>query len=151
MKIETRVFENGGTIPLHYSKYGDNVSPPLTFVDVPDKTRSLVFIMDDRDAPDGLFTHWVLFNIGPAVRELPEDTVPADARQGKNGWGEACYGGPRPPDREHRYFFRLFALDLSLTLPEGASREEVERAMQGHIIARAEYMGRHAPHVTTAP
>src|SRR4051812_24814809 len=148
MKIETRAFGNGETIPMHYSKYGDNISPPLTFVDVPDKARSLVLIMDDPDAPHGLFTHWVLFNLGPALRELPEDTVPADARQGKNSWGEACYGGPRPPDREHRYFFKLYALDVSLGLPNGATREEVERAMQGHIIAQAEYMGRHAPHAT---
>jgi Raf kinase inhibitor-like YbhB/YbcL family protein len=145
MKIETRAFGPGETIPLRYSKYGDNLSPPLTFADVPDKARSLVLIVDDPDAPKGLFTHWVLFNLGPALRELPEDTVPADSRQGKNGWGEAGYGGPRPPDREHRYFFRLYALDESLGLPDGAAREEVERAMSGHVIAQAEYMGRHAP------
>ena len=145
MKIQSDAFGHGETIPMRHAKKGDNVSPSLTFAEVPTKACSLVLIMDDPDAPRGLFTHWVVFNIGPAVRQLPEDTVPDGARQAKNGWGEPRYGGPQPPDREHRYFFRLFALDVSLGLADGVSREEVERAMQGHIIAQAELMGRYAP------
>jgi hypothetical protein len=145
MKIESTAFKEGATIPSRHAKQGENKSPALTFTDVPEKARSLVLIMDDPDAPRGLFTHWVVFNIGPAVKQLPEDTVPDGARQGKNSWGEPRYGGPQPPDREHRYFFRLYALDLSLSAANGASRDEIERAMKGHIIAQAELMGRYAP------
>jgi Raf kinase inhibitor-like YbhB/YbcL family protein len=79
------------------------------------------------------------------MRRLPEATVPAGARQGRNSWGEPRYGGPQPPDREHRYFFRLYALDTTIGLADGASRDEVEKAMKGHVIAQAEWMGRYAP------
>lgn len=145
MKIEAEAFKEGETIPMRHARKGDDVSPALTFTDVPDRARSLALTMDDPDAPHGLFTHWVMFNMGPALRQLPQGTVPDGARQANNGWGEPRYGGPQPPDREHRYFFRLYALDSTLTLPDGTTREEVERAMQGHIIAQAELMGRYAP------
>jgi hypothetical protein len=144
MKIESSAFKNGASIPPRYAKQGDNVSPPLSISGVPPEARSLVLIMDDPDAPRGLFTHWVVFNI-PPVAWFAENEVPKGARVGKNSWGEAGYGGPQPPDREHRYFFRLYALDRMLDLPKGASREQVEAAMKGHVIAQAEWMGRFAP------
>jgi hypothetical protein len=144
MKIESSAFKHGGTIPLRYAKRGENISPPLSFQGVPGEAKSLVLIMDDPDAPRGLFTHWVVFNVDP-VAWFAEGSVPAGAKQGKNSWGEPRYGGPQPPDREHRYFFRLFALDRTLDLREGAGRDEVEAAMRGHVMAQAEWMGRHAP------
>lgn len=144
MKIESSAFKSGGPIPPRYAKQGDNVSPPLAIADVPKEARSLVMIMDDPDAPRGLFTHWVVFNI-PPVGWFPEGEAPRGAREGTNSWGEAKYGGPQPPDREHRYFFRLFALDRELKLKDGPSREEIEAAMRGHVVSQAEYMGRFAP------
>lgn len=146
MKIEIDSFPDGEGIPEKYSKKGGNISPALRFRDVPQRTRSLVLIMDDPDAPHGLFTHWVVYNIDPKVGGLRENQVPESAMQGQNSWREAKYGGPQPPDREHRYFFHLFAIDDVLDLRPGASRGEVEREMQGHLIDEAEYMGRYAPH-----
>jgi Raf kinase inhibitor-like YbhB/YbcL family protein len=146
MKITSEAFPPGAKIPDVYAKLGGNQNPPLHFEDVPEKARSLVLIVDDPDAPRGLFTHWVVFNIDPALTHFPENSVPDGVRQAKNGWGEAAYGGPQPPDREHRYLFRLSALDTTLGLPDGTSRAEVEKAMQGHVIASAEMMGRFAPH-----
>lgn len=146
MKIEIKAFANGSSIPSLYSKKGGNVSPALAFADLPPATRSLVLIMDDPDAPRGLFTHWVVYNIDPSLGGWGENQVPEKVTQGKNSWGEARYGGPQPPDREHRYFFRLYALDIMLALGPGAGRGEVERGMEGHVIAEADYMGLYAPH-----
>ena len=101
--------------------------------------------MEDPDAPRGTFTHWVLFNLPPRIRQIAAGEMPAEARVGRNDWGEPRYGGPRPPDREHRYYFRLYALDAELQLPGGSSRREVELALEGHVIANAELMGRYAP------
>ncbi len=146
MKMEIIAFANGQSIPQKYSKKGGNVSPAIWFRDVPRNTRSLVLIMDDPDAPRGLFTHWVAYDIDPAIGSFRENEVPSGVSQGKNSWGESQYGGPQPPDREHRYFFHLYALDVVLSLGSGADRGEVERAMEGHVIAEATYMGLYAPH-----
>ncbi len=148
MKIKSPAFEHGEVIPDKYSRYHDDRTPPLEFSDIPDGTRSLALILDDPDAPSGLFTHWVVFNIDPNSTGFPENDVPRDVRFGMTSWGEAGYGGPQPPDREHRYYFRLYALDCRLDHPHGAPREEVEAAMQGHMLAHAELMGRYAPPVT---
>jgi len=145
MKIKSSAFESGDVIPDKYSRYHDDLTPPLEFSDLPDGTRSLVLILDDPDAPSGLFTHWVVFNIDPVVRHFAENDAPPDVLFGMTSWGEAGYGGPQPPDREHRYFFRLYALDKWLDLPQGTPREKVEAAMQGHMLAHAELMGRYAP------
>jgi Raf kinase inhibitor-like YbhB/YbcL family protein len=146
MKLSTTAFGDGQSIPSRYARDqdGEDKSPPLQINRVPANTRSLVLIVDDPDAPHGTFTHWILFNIDPKVTEIAEDEVPANARHGMNGWGKAEYGGPKPPSGEHRYFFRLFALDTKLDLPSGASREQVEGAMQRHVLDRAEMMGRYA-------
>lgn len=148
MKIKSSAFDNAGVIPHKYSRYGDDRTPPLDFVDVPPETRSLVLIMDDPDAPRGLFTHWIVFNIDGNSNGFRDDHVPKDVRFGENSWGEVGYGGPRPPNGEHRYFFRLYALDVRLDLPNGAQRAQIERAMEGHVLAKAELMGRYATPVT---
>jgi Raf kinase inhibitor-like YbhB/YbcL family protein len=146
MKLSTTAFGDGQPIPSRYARDqdGEDKSPPLQIKRVPENTRSLVLIMDDPDAPHGTFTHWILFNIDPKVTEMAEDETPASARHGMNGWGKAEYGGPKPPSGEHRYFFRLYALDTKLDLPSGASREQVEGAMQRHVLDRAELLGRYA-------
>jgi Raf kinase inhibitor-like YbhB/YbcL family protein len=145
MKIEIETFGHGESIPQKFSKRGGNCSPALRFVDVPRHAKSLVLIMDDPDAPRGLFTHWVVYNIEPTLGGFHENQVPETATQGKNSWGEVGYGGPQPPDREHRYFFRLYAVDALLPIGPGAERGELERRMRSHVIAEAEYMGRYAP------
>ncbi|HVS53533.1 MAG TPA: YbhB/YbcL family Raf kinase inhibitor-like protein [Opitutaceae bacterium] len=146
MNIESSAFKNGGTIPSRYAKRGGNVSPPLALRDVPRDAKTLVLVVEDPDAPHREFTHWVVFNIDPAGW-FPEGKIPPGARQARNGWGEAAYGGPQPPDGEHRYFFRVRALDCALELPEGVDREEVERAVEGHVLAQAELVGLYAPDV----
>jgi Raf kinase inhibitor-like YbhB/YbcL family protein len=147
MKITSPAFEHGAPIPDRFSRYADDLTPPLNFDDVPADALSLALIMDDPDAPHGLFTHWIVFNIDQNTSGFAENQAPPDVRHGTNSWGEARYGGPRPPDREHRYFFHLYALDQRLDLPNGATRQEIEDAITGHILAEAELMGRYAPPV----
>ncbi len=148
MKLISPAFENGGTIPQKYGRDFENVNPPLTIEDVPEGTRSLVLLMDDPDvpasAPVDVWDHWVVFNISPNTTQVIENWNVEGVR-GKGTRGELDYGGPRPPDREHRYFFKLYALDTELSLEEGASKQEVLDAMKGHIIEQAELMGRYAP------
>jgi hypothetical protein len=144
MKIKSSAFESGQVIPERFSQYDANRSPPLDFADAPPKAQSLALIMDDPDAPRGTFTHWVVFNIDANSAGFGENKIPADVRFGKNDYDKPEYAGPKPPDGEHRYFFRAYALDTRLNLPNGASRAEVERAMGGHVVAEAELMGRYA-------
>src|SRR5439155_23476142 len=121
MKIESPAFAHGASMPEKYSKRGGNVSPPLVFSEVPVSAKSLVLIMDDPDAPHGRFTHWLVFDLDPKTEEIGEDHAPHNARQGTNDWGQAEYGGPKPPLGEHRYFFRLYALDEKIDLPRGST------------------------------
>lgn len=149
MRLTSPVFENGESIPEKYSCDGDNISPPLEISDVPGKTQSLVLIVDDPDIPAvvkvklgiEVFDHWVLFNIHPGTTVINEDEAPGI--QGVNSAGQNKYTGPCPPDKEHRYFFKLYALNTLLDLKEGATREEVEDTMKKHIIAEAKLMGRY--------
>ncbi|MEK6853201.1 MAG: YbhB/YbcL family Raf kinase inhibitor-like protein [Nanoarchaeota archaeon] len=134
-----------GRISPRYTCDGANINPPLLISNVPEGTKSLVLIMDDPDAviPAGkVWDHWVVFNIPPYTKEIPEGEAPKGIR-GKGTSGNLDYKGPCPPDRVHRYFFKLYALDTGLGLPEGSSKEEVEAAMKKHILARAELMGRY--------
>jgi Raf kinase inhibitor-like YbhB/YbcL family protein len=147
MKISSPAFANGDMIPEQFSQYGANQSPPLAFSGVPPDAHSLVLVIDDPDAPHGLVTHCIAFNIDPHSPGFAENHIPGDVVLGANQHGEAAYMGPKPPDREHRYFFHLYALDHQLNLPGGASRDEVEREMAGHVLAEAELMGRYAPPV----
>ena len=147
MNITSPAFEHNGSIPSKYTCDGANISPPLVFSDVPEGAKGLALLMDDPDVPksirpDGMWDHWVVFNIDPATTEIPEGQNPAGTL-GVNTGGNTAYGGPCPPDREHRYFFKLYALDTELTLSTGATKAQVEQAMQGHIIDQAELMGRY--------
>lgn len=143
MRITSPAFSEGESMPKQFSRDGGDKSPPLFIENVSPKAKSLVLIMDDPDAPSGLFTHWLLFNVSPTTKEIHEDTPPVMATQGKNDWGEIGYGGPQPPSGEHRYYFRLYALDTVLSLSRGAKRSDLEAAMKGHIIEEEELMGRH--------
>lgn len=124
------------------------MNPPLTISEVPNQTQSLMLMVEDPDIPAAVgvpvWDHWIVFNIPPDTTSIPEGWRPTGVR-GKGTRGELDYGGPRPPDAEHRYFFRLFALNTKLDLPEGATKQQVLDASEGHILAQAELMGRFAP------
>lgn len=147
MRLASSAFQEGGIIPSLYTCEGKNISPPLEISKVPSATKSLVLIMDDPDVPlsirpDGMYDHWILFNIAPHIHAI-EANLPPPGVHGKNTAGSNRYVGPCPPDREHRYFFKLYAIDKMLGLPEGVTKSEVEKAMQGHIIAECHLMGRY--------
>lgn len=130
-------------IPARFAADGANVNPPLAIAGVPAKAKSLVLIVDDPDAPGGTWNHWLLWNIATDTASIEEDSVPAGAIAGKNGFGRTVYLGPAPPSGTHRYFFRLLALDTHLDLKPGSDRAQLDLAMKGHIIATAELMGRY--------
>jgi len=144
MKITSPVFYDGETIPQEYGRDFEDKNPPLTIEDIPANTKTLALIMDDPDAPGQTFTHWILFNISPNTTNLHEDLMPIMMKTGLNDYGETSYGGPKPPSGEHRYYFRLYALNIRLPAPRGASRAEIEGAMKGHVLAAATLMGRYA-------
>ncbi len=149
MEIRSSAFFIGSTIPFKYTCDGDNISPPVHWESPPEGTNSFALILDDPDAPNQTFTHWVVYNLPAGVRELPE-AVPKHPRiakggmQGKNSAGEIGFTGPCPPNGTHRYYFKVFALDQPINLPPGASKEEVIKAMDGHVLDAAEVMGRYA-------
>jgi Raf kinase inhibitor-like YbhB/YbcL family protein len=146
-ELISTAFEPGEPIPDKYTCDGEDVSPSLAWGDPPAGTRSLTLIMDDPDAPGGTFDHWILLNISPELRELPE-AMPAGTSfgdmttiSGMNSFGRSGYDGPCPPSGTHRYFFKLYALDTTLNLDTTATKEQVLAAMEGHILAEAELMG----------
>ena len=148
MKITSNAFENGGEIPRKYGYKNGNASPPLEISDVPPNTKSLALIMDDPDAMGAvgkIWVHWVVWNIDPSVNQIQENEVPSGSIQGKTDFGETAYGGPAPPDKEHTYIFKLYALDESLSIQNGATKAEVEEAMKNHVIAESKLEGRYAP------
>src|SRR3989304_9638033 len=116
MKIQSPSFENNQSIPSKFTCDGENINPPLEFLDIPENTKSLVLIMDDPDAPMGLWVHWTVWNIDPATSGIPENQKFEGAMEGMTSSGKTGYGGPCPPDKEHRYFFKLYALDTTLSL-----------------------------------
>lgn len=140
MKISSSSFEHNERIPKKYTGEGEDVSPPLSIEELPEKTVTLALIVDDPDAPMGTFDHWVTWNIAPESAEIAEGAeVPIE---GLNHFEELRYRGPLPPPGPvHRYFFKAYALDTSLDLPSGSTKEEVEAAMEGHIIGQAELIG----------
>lgn len=148
MRLISSAFSEGELIPRDYTCDGRNVSPPLTWSEVPALTRSFTLIVEDPDAPRGLFLHWLLYDLPPGGHALteaagaPGDRV-AGGCQGRNGFGRIAYEGPCPPGGVHRYYFRLYAVDRNLEIPSGASREVVENTMRGHILAQANTMGRY--------
>jgi Raf kinase inhibitor-like YbhB/YbcL family protein len=148
LSLATSAFPPGGNIPAKYTCQGADVSPALSWKDAPDKTKTFALIVADPDAPVGNWTHWVLYNLPASVHELPEDVAKTEAlpnggQQGRNDFHRAGYGGPcPPPGKPHRYFFKLYAMDSALDLPAGASQQQLEKAMHGHILAQAELMGK---------
>lgn len=148
-QLSSPAFRPNENIPQQFTCDGKDVSPALEWDQAPDKTMTFALICDDPDAPAGTWVHWVLFNLPGGTRSLPQG-VPADrqlasgARQGVNDFRRIGYGGPcPPPGAPHRYFFRIYALDSKLDLAAGAGRQDLDRSMQGHILAKAELMGRY--------
>ncbi|MGB7845419.1 MAG: YbhB/YbcL family Raf kinase inhibitor-like protein [Candidatus Acidiferrum sp.] len=150
LELKSPDFPAGGTIPRQFSCEGADISPALEWSAPPPATQSLALIADDPDAPMGTWVHWVVFDIPANLRTLPQsfpkNQQAADgSRQGRNDFGKIGYGGPcPPPGKPHRYYFKLYALDAKLNLKPGATKKEVESAMQGHILAHAECMGRYS-------
>lgn len=138
MKISSNAFKNEGAMPAKYTCDGDEVSPPLHIEGIPQGTITMALIAEDPDAPKGTFDHWLVWNIDP-VPDIAEGGRPGIS--GKNGAGQTGYHGACPPNGSHRYFFYLFALDTDLDLPEGASKQELQDAMEGHIIGQGSLMG----------
>jgi Raf kinase inhibitor-like YbhB/YbcL family protein len=142
-KLSSPAFEDSGLIPQKFTCQGDNVSPELNWSEAPANTQSYALIMDDPDAPGGTFTHWVLFDLPADQKQLAEGIGPIGV-SGNNGLSQIGYMGPCPPSGIHRYYFRLYALDVpSLNLKAGASRGDVEAAMKGYVIGVADIMGRY--------
>ncbi|HOP09503.1 MAG TPA: YbhB/YbcL family Raf kinase inhibitor-like protein [Candidatus Methanofastidiosa archaeon] len=140
MKITSEAFENGEDIPSKYTCQGADINPPLSIDGIPEGTTSLAVIMEDPDAPVGIWDHWIVWNIHP-TSTIAEGSVPGI--QGLNDFIQAKYGGPCPPSGIHRYFFKVFALDTYLDLKEGAKKEELLAAMDGHVLDKAELMGKY--------
>jgi Raf kinase inhibitor-like YbhB/YbcL family protein len=147
--VTSSAFTEGGMIPRKYTGEGPDVSPALSWTGVPEGTRSLALICDDPDAPGKTWVHWVLFNLPADADGLPED-VPSErelasgARQGVNDFGNIGYGGPMPPPGPaHRYYFKLYALDVALDLDAGATKVALLKAMEGHILAEGQLMGKY--------
>ncbi len=150
LTLASSAFAENSLIPAEYTCDGTNLVPPLTISNVPNDAQSLVLIMDDPDIPESVkqsrgidvFDHWVVFNIQPTTTNVREGVEPPGVL-GNNGAGKSGYIGPCPPDKEHRYFFKLYALDTMITLKPGASKSEVEQAMAGHIIAQTQLVARY--------
>jgi Raf kinase inhibitor-like YbhB/YbcL family protein len=151
LTIESSAFQAGGRIPRKHSGDGEDISPPLSWKGIPEKTQELALIVDDPDAPTPQpWVHWLLYRIPSTTTSLPEKiapslhaTSPAGALQGKNSWSKIGYGGPAPPKGHgvHRYFFKLYALDARLALSAGIDKQTLLEAMQGHILAEGELVG----------
>ncbi|HEY9856247.1 MAG TPA: YbhB/YbcL family Raf kinase inhibitor-like protein [Stenomitos sp.] len=151
MRFESRAFETGRSIPEQYACDGQNVSPELHWQDVPEGTESLAIICDDPDAPRKVWVHWVLYDLPAKTTHLAEQVPPAErlptgGTQGRNDFGTIGYGGPCPPSGTHRYVFQLYALDRKLGLQPGATKQQVLKAMQGHVIAEAQLTGTYTRH-----
>lgn len=140
MEISSPAFTQGTPIPKKYSCQGEDHSPELKINGVPQGTKSLALILEDPDAPSGTFDHWIAWNISPDIDHIDEGAKLQ--HKGTNGFGKKGYGGPCPPiGSKHRYYFRLYALDAELQLPEGSSKAKLQESMKGHILAKAELMG----------
>ena len=141
LQLTSRAFPDNGMIPSEYTCDGANGNPPLTIGNVPAKSGSLALIVDDPDAPRGTWVHWVVWNIGPDTTEIPASSVPEGSAPGNGRFGKQGYGGPCPPSGTHRYFFKLYALDISPTLKAGATKAQLEETMKGHVLEKAELLG----------
>lgn len=143
MKITSTAFQAGGNIPSRFTCDGQDSNPGLRLEGAPAEAKSLVLIVEDPDAPSGLFTHWLAWNLDPKTAVIEENGPPSGSVEGKNDFGKSGYGGPCPPSGTHRYFFKVFALDRKLDLAAGANRKQLDADMRGHVLAQAELMGRY--------
>ena len=146
--LESEAFSSGGIIPRKYGYKNGNLSPPLRISGIPENTKSMSLIMDDPDAMGAVgkvWVHWILWNISSDVTELKENSIPSDCLEGKTDFGEIGYGGPAPPDKEHTYVFKLYALDRKLEVSSNSTKQEIEEAMKNHIIAETRLEGKYAP------
>jgi Raf kinase inhibitor-like YbhB/YbcL family protein len=147
IQVSSPAFHEGGTIPQQYTADGKNVSPPLHWSSGPEGTKTFALVCEDPDAPRGIWTHWVVFNLPADKHELHEGVphngeLPGGGRQGKNDFGKTGYGGPSPPrGAPHRYFFKVYALDTALDLPAGATREQLLAALKGHVLSEGHLLG----------
>jgi Raf kinase inhibitor-like YbhB/YbcL family protein len=136
--LSSPAFSQDSLIPIEYTCKGKDINPPLEVQNIPEGTKTLALIVDDPDAPMGTWVHWVVFNIRLQTR-IPEDSIPGD--QAKNDFQQLNYGGPCPPNGTHRYFFKLYALDTSFDKSKIRHKQDLERAMRGHILAEAQLIG----------
>lgn len=147
IQLNSTAFKDGETIPVIYTCDGKNISPPLSWTEPPQGFKSIALIVDDPDAPAGTWVHWVVFNLSPSMSSLSEGASSLGSQEpfgmaGMNSFQKSGYGGPCPPKgKPHRYFFKLYALDIMLGLKSGVSKADVEKAMQGHILAQGQLMG----------
>jgi len=149
MKIKSLAFQEGGKIPRKYTCDDKDVSPPLFWEDIPEDTKSLALICDDPDAPMGTWVHWVIYDLDPAINELPENIPMTEILdngciQGRNDFRRIGYGGPCPPGGIHRYYFKLYALSIKLDLGPGLTKSELLKAMEGHILDECQLMGKYS-------
>ena len=145
-QLSSSAFAAGQPIPGQYTCRGKDISPPLSWGEPPKGTQSFALTCDDPDAPGGVWVHWTIYNLPGNTRALLEGLptdgqLPDGSRQGLNGWRQTGYRGPCPPSGTHRYFFRLYALDAPLNLPAGADKQQLTKAMEGHILLQAELRG----------
>lgn len=141
MKLTSSAFENNQLIPAKYTCDGEDINPPLQIEEIPEGAESLVLIVDDPDAPMGTWVHWVVWNIDPAISLIEEGKVPKGGVEGLNDFGKHSYGGPCPPSGTHHYYFKLYSLDTRLELDSSSRKQDVEKAMEGHILDWAELIG----------
>jgi len=149
ISVSSSAFQEGGMIPAKYTCDGNDLSPPLKWTGVPEGTKSIALISDDPDAPVGTWVHWVMWNLPPTARELaegvpPKAQLPDGSRQGVSDFGRPGYGGPCPPGGTHRYYFKVYALDAMLDLPNGTRKADLVKAMKGHILAEGQLMGKYS-------
>ncbi len=141
LKLSSPFFANNARIPDKFTCKGVNVNPLLEIEGVPENTKSFALIVDDPDAPMKTWVHWVLWNISPSTKKIEENSVPKEAMQGVTDFGENRYGGPCPPSGTHRYFFKLYALNSTLNISKNSKKEDLEKAMQSHILAQTQLIG----------
>lgn len=141
LTLKSPAFENNSRIPEKYTCDGEDINPPLEISGTPENAQSLVLIVDDPDAPMGTWVHWTVWNIDPKTAEISEDSVPKEAIQGLTDFGQPGYGGPCPPSGTHRYFFKLYALNIKLDLPKNSNKAAVEKAMREYILTQTELIG----------
>ena len=148
LTLTSTAFENNGIIPKKYGYKHGNISPPLKIHEIPENTVSLALIMDDPDAMEAVgkvWVHWVVWNIETKNNEFKENSIPSTCIEGETDFGEIGYGGPAPPDKEHTYIFKLYALDQKLDNKKGSNKQEIESAMKNHIIEETLLQGKYAP------